>query len=232
MVNNLNLEINTKLQINVQGLDGKLNCEFVGMPNDQCILATFPDAGIADTVSENVSGSLNGKLVYGKPVIVRYVHNGKVFGFESVVMGSITTPVRLLFINYPRVIEKINLRRQERLFCLLPARLIVDNESTAGTFTSDSMSGTIMDVCKAGCRFKMKAENVLDEKALPKDCDAELEFLLPGIGEPNVVSINIKSLSQRDGFAFIGVQFTKIKAKTRHCLDDYIDSNVKYTQEL
>ncbi|MBF0566014.1 MAG: flagellar brake protein [Nitrospirae bacterium] len=211
MDNRLKLEINTKLQISLDGLDVKINSEFVGMAGDQCIIATFPDTGLPETLDKT--------LIQGTHTIVRYVYDGKVFGFESELLGSITTPVRLLFINYPKVIEKIDLRRQERLSCLLPAKLKVEY---------NAISGTIIDLSKAGCGFKTKIENVYDEKILLERDDIELEFLLPGIEDSHLISVNIKNYAKRGNFAFIGIQFTKIREKTKRYLDTFIDRHVSF----
>ncbi|MBF0564894.1 MAG: flagellar brake protein [Nitrospirae bacterium] len=211
MNNRLKLDINTKLQINIQGLDGKLNGEFAGIANDRYIMATisFDQDGRYGAPCE--------KILRGNSIIIRYICDGKVFGFESTVLDFITIPLGLLFINYPTDVEEMDLRRQRRLTCFLPAKLMVDY---------NSVPGAVVDISKTGCRFQTKVDNVFDEKALLKNNDVTIEFLLPGVEDQHSVDISIKNYSKQDSVALIGIQFTRIKEKTKRYVDSFISSQV------
>jgi c-di-GMP-binding flagellar brake protein YcgR len=211
MENRLKLDINTKLQISMKDSDAKLNSEFVGMANDRCLIASLPDEEIPETLRE--------KLTVGNPMVIRYLHEGKIFGFESALLGSITKPVSLLFLSYPENIEKIDLRCQERLSCLLPAKLKIDYRA---------ISGTIVDISRTGCRFKTKVEKVFDEKILFEHEKIELEFLLPGIEDSHIITVSVKNYAKREKFAFMGILFKEVKEKTKKYLDAFIERHVSY----
>jgi hypothetical protein len=79
--------------------------------------------------------------------IVRYVHEGIVYKFSSLLLGVISTPVELGFLTYPEEIETIELRSHKRTECFFPAELIIRNEK---------YQVVIQEVSEGGCKFKAK----------------------------------------------------------------------------
>ncbi|OPZ60944.1 MAG: hypothetical protein BWY87_00157 [Deltaproteobacteria bacterium ADurb.Bin510] len=52
-------------------------------------------------------------------MIVRYLYNGTVYGFQTKLIEYITSPTKLFFLDYPRIIEHHDLRQEKRFPCHL-----------------------------------------------------------------------------------------------------------------
>lgn len=215
----LSIDVQTKLQISMKNINARLESEFVGLANSRCIIATCPDDDISEVLSR--------AIVLDNPVVVRYIHDGKIFGFQSEIIGSISEPARLIFMNYPKIVEKLDLRRQKRLSCLLPAKITIVCK-TGDTSAFEALSGTIVDITTSGCRFKTKLKHFSSKDMLSGLNDAEIEFLLPGVGDSLSIRSGIKSLADKDEFALLGVQFLSISEKNKRYLDGFIEKQVSY----
>lgn len=82
------------------------------------------------------------------PIIIRYIYNGTVMGFEAQIIQSIHQPYRLLFISYPDQLDQHLLRTCERAEVLIPAKF---------SLADAELSAVIRDLSCNGCML------VLDE---------------------------------------------------------------------
>lgn len=81
-------------------------------------------------------------------VMVRFIENGRAYGFKAEVLGVAKRPYPLLFISFPQVVESSNLRRDERY----PVRLkaAYSNEKMNGD-ASEKIEGQILNLSNNGC---------------------------------------------------------------------------------
>lgn len=94
-------------------------------------------------------------LVAGNGVVVRAMAEslgGACIAFKSTVTGVLSKPHGVLFFQYPKVIELINLRQQTRLATHLPAAIFDADDDAA----NEPLSGIIHDISPSGCRLKLK----------------------------------------------------------------------------
>lgn len=109
--------LGTRLQVEIGGVDIKLESYCVGLIPDDAIIIKYPQTG-------NL-GSISHKLFKGNKVTLRYIYGGSVFAFQSEVLGVTSEPFRLVFIAYPALIARHRLRKNSRVQCYLPAEMYV-----------------------------------------------------------------------------------------------------------
>ncbi|TVQ34697.1 MAG: PilZ domain-containing protein [Wenzhouxiangella sp.] len=78
----------------------------------------------------------------GDTLLVRFLHEGIVFGFRSTVSRVVSEPEFLLFVQYPKRVERFSVRDQRRWACGIPC--IFDLGSQSG-------QAIMMNVNAKGC---------------------------------------------------------------------------------
>ncbi|MFZ5586210.1 MAG: flagellar brake protein [Thermodesulfobacteriota bacterium] len=119
--NRLQAELGTPILLSLDGVESHLKSILVGMDPGAFIVIRAPKAA-----------GLESKYYEGNQGIVRYLWAGTVFSFQSSVLGHVNQPFPLLFLSYPRVVSRADLRREPRFDCYLPARLVAANNDFTG----------------------------------------------------------------------------------------------------
>jgi hypothetical protein len=158
------IDFGTELQLEIDGVAGRVRSELVGMEHGKYLIVKTP------TVAH--LGGIGGKLYAGNRVVVRYVFGGSVYGFETSVIDAIATPVRVVFLTCPKVVNERNIRSNRRIETLLPARIALGDQSAEGTVTDISTSG-----CHFGTKMHKGAAPFVVKNAVDKD--VELSVQLP-----------------------------------------------------
>ena len=131
-------DVGDELLIQIEGTKIRFKSNLVGVERDAYLIVKTP----------NMPG-IGNKITAGDTVIVRYLSEGSVFGFESVIEGSIVRPARLIFIKYPKFVECKSIRRFKRISCNIPA---------TGDINGAEFKGMIVDISKGGCRFSCQLQ--------------------------------------------------------------------------
>lgn len=129
----LNMDLGTALQIEIQGLDAKIKTKLIGMESWEYLIIKAP-VGYA---------GIRNKMVEGNKVIVRYVQEGNVYGFEAFILAVIDKPTSLLVIDYPKVVAEKTLRKSERKDCYINCMIEINGQET---------EGALVDISTTGCR--------------------------------------------------------------------------------
>jgi len=99
----LKIELGFQLSIQVEETKERLTSYLVGiLTNTYLIIKTPSIIGIGDLLLKDSS------------IVVRYLYLGEVFGFRSTVLGSTTLPFKVIFLSYPKIIEKIKRNKKVR----------------------------------------------------------------------------------------------------------------------
>ena len=206
------MELGSEVQIQIEGVAFRFKSTLVGMESDECLIIKTP------MVPSNAPfTSIQHKLFPGIQIVARYLYKGTVFGFQSKLIKAITSPLRLLFVEYPKIIENYDLRSEERTDCFLPAIIEIWNKKE---------HGAIVDISERGCRCLIKA---LEGKILPYiqiDERITLRCQFPGIEDDQVVSGNVKNFSRDKQEMIIGIEFHEIATGLKTIIDQYV-SNIK-----
>ncbi len=103
-------------------------------------------------------GELMDRLILNNTLTIRTIcerTTGECLGFQTKVDAIVKHPYPLFFAQFPIEVFTYELRREERVETLLPAKLYKDD----GAHTA---LGTINDISKGGCRFIVENEAMLN----------------------------------------------------------------------
>ncbi len=111
----ISIELGTQLEIEIEGVPTRFKSSLVGIEPDEYLIIKAPEAALPD--------SIKNKLFRGNQIVVRYLCKGTLFGIQSQLVQVTSTPIRLLFVEYPKTIENYDLRSHERIDCFFPAKI-------------------------------------------------------------------------------------------------------------
>jgi c-di-GMP-binding flagellar brake protein YcgR len=228
----LSIDIGAEVQLEMDGISERLRCHVIGMRPGEYLIITIPEV--------RIPGGITYKFAAGRSLLVRYMHQGTVFGFETIVLGTTTHPARLVFLRYPRIIQEHNIRQQPRVECLLPSKISLSekkpgdkkpaektastpsaNEKTAGGKT---IEGNVLDLSESGCRFRLKNATLQAEKIVLDNTDpaVTLNLQLPGVpGELTLPGL-LRNRKEDSDKTEIGISFQEINPADKEKLVSYL----------
>jgi c-di-GMP-binding flagellar brake protein YcgR len=209
------LPVGTRLQIDIGGIDIKLESYVVGLLPDDAIIIKHPSTGSL--------GSITHKIFKGNKVTVRYIHGGSVFAFQSELLGSTNDPFKLLFIAYPSLIARHRLRKNSRVQCYLPAEMFLQKRNDKEIIPDVGYSGIVSDLSIQGCCFGMiKSSNNQTLPHIRIEGSITVQIQLPGI-ETKIELTGLVRRSVRDANKMsIGIQFNEIDEDIKNRIADHI----------
>jgi len=131
----LAIELGNSLQITGPNSGMRIKAKLAGMVKDRCL--------IVQAVGLEGSGRLRRLFSYGDPLLVRYLHDGVIFGFRTFVSGTVVEPLPLVFLNWPERVEAHSVRQSRRLDTFIPCHLKLQ-----GT----GHDASIIDISAGGCQ--------------------------------------------------------------------------------
>jgi len=149
----------------------------------------------------------------GVSVVVRYLSNGKVFGFRSMIQGKVVKPLPMVFLSYPDHLETINLRQKERIYCYLPAQLVTEQAT---------LPGMVVDLSEGGCRWVSKNPLLPKEIHLAVNETIHIAFPLPGKCGVIKMQAMVRVVNQEPGLIQIGMAFQNLDAQTVEDIARYV----------
>ncbi len=203
------MKIGATLKLQIHGTDARLTSELIGVEEDKYLIIRMPPVPSVGTVS-----SLSGLFCKGNTVVVRYIHNGTLFGFKSRVYHVIIDPAKLVFLEYPTKIEDYNLRAHRRVDCYLPASVGI---------AGNTIEGAITDISREGCHFTVEKSKV-KRLILQIDQGVDVSFQLPGVGKKLTIAAKQKIIKKDKKSINIGVEFINMDNKTEERLYDFLST--------
>lgn len=202
------IEMGTQLQIEVEGVASRLKSHLVGMDLGKYL--------ILDLSHVNLSGGVRHKLFKRNTVVVRYIYSGKVYGFQSYILGATTDPAKLLFVAYPKVVAENNIRKSYRVESHLPAR-IKANEI--------EVEATLIDISQTGCKCQIK-QSRLKEAKVTVEVNKEINLLtvLPGIQEELNLTGFVRNLNKDTSEVTFGMEFYELDSQAENSLLHYLSA--------
>ncbi len=206
----VHLEIGGLLQVEIKGIPARYQTTFIGMELYEYLIIKEP----AFPRKIRVSGFKH-KLFPGNEITVRYIYKGSVFGFQTKLIEALYTPKRLLFIEYPKAIEKHNLRSTKRIDCYLPAITKIKDKET---------QGIILDINKKGCRYMIKAAKDRKLPVVQKDDQIALRCHFPGNQDEQMVSGKVKNIKRDSQEMILGIEFLEMTVELHSIIEQYIST--------
>lgn len=158
-------------------------------------------------------------LKLGGELIVKYVHEGTVFGFRAPVHNAISSPAQLVFFEYPDVIEKLALRRTLRLECNIDSLLHT---------TEDEVECMVVNVSETGCKISARA-NARGMLHQTKVDDALIVAMHLGTYGELKVAVVVKNVAKEKGLISMGCMFLDISKEEMATIQKYLDKISRHT---
>lgn len=198
----LHLGVGEKLLINFPGETDNIKTELIGYSNNNFLIILSPlIPGIRQKVLEN------------REITVRYFSEGTVYGFRSSLITYLSKPEPILFISYPTNVEIMELRKNRRINCNIPAKIYHQDQD---------YQGLILDISIQGCRIFIDG---LKKSEINKfEQDTPIYLVLSMLAEKDNVQIKgiIKNVNNQQNSLFLGIQFDS-QSESLKPVSDYLE---------
>ncbi len=206
----LSLRIGCVLHIKLSDKAERLPAKLIGM-----------DAGAYLIVQPQNPAKLFDQVFKGKEVVVRYLSDGAIFGFESRVMDFLMQPVRLLFLTYPSKIQSCEIREHKRYDCLYDAQLLL-----AGV----PCRGVVANISVGGCQFVTEGLDEEQTARIKVEDGVTLSFQPPARAPVESLAGEVRNVTRSNGGrSEIGIRFINLQDDKRNALMDCL-SNLAITE--
>ncbi len=189
--------------IELQGVGGKFRSLILGWELGKYFMLKLP-----------AKLDMREYLYTGKLVIVRYLNTeGQISGFESAIQVPIFAPQRILFVDYPKTIETISLRRAERVDCFVPGMVYY------GDF---EIGGNLINISQNGCKFSVQEEDITRASEIKEEevllvmfsmLNSDLSFSLFG---------TLKKSITGDNRLQWGIEFKEVPEEALEEIENYV----------
>ena len=163
--------------------------------------------------SVRLPGRIREQLALGGQIIVKYIHQGTVYGFKTEAYNAITSPTSLIFFAYPSVIEKVELRRDTRAKCNIGARLQSEE---------DEYECMIVNISATGCRATVHA-GTRDPMARLEVGDTLVAFVNLGTEGTLKLPIVVRNIKREQGLHIIGAMFLDLNDIEEERIGKYLE---------
>lgn len=130
---NFCLEIGIKLLVNFDDLEVPFQSTLVGIERGKYLLLKSPGP----------FGRIEHDLFKAENLIVKSLYKGTIYAFRSRLIDTISTPSKLMFIEYPQKVEHHELRLHKRFKCSIVAQTEVNQKETGGVIENISLGGCL-----------------------------------------------------------------------------------------
>jgi c-di-GMP-binding flagellar brake protein YcgR len=132
-------------------------------------------------------------------VIVSYLHYGRVYAFRCTLLLLVKEPYRFALLSYPVALENINLRKHERLSCIIVAEIRAHDQS---------YEGIVSNMSKGGCSFEFSQSDQRGFPNLNVQEEIIISLQLTEKGEFTVFNAIIRAIHTDKESMIYGLQFT------------------------
>jgi len=181
------IDIGTPVYLEIEGVNFSVTSIFIGMLKDEFLIITLPKR----------YKSIKNKLFPSDTMVVKYLYDGSVYAFQTSVIETITTPIRALALEYPKVVQKRELRVAKRNNVVVPGRVKTKKKE---------FSMVVFDISKNGCRFKYH-DSISNISSLREGELVKLYCRFPGIADEMVSMAHVKNIKRVQGQLTIGAEF-------------------------
>jgi c-di-GMP-binding flagellar brake protein YcgR len=202
------ISLGTGLQIEFPGVEERFRSVLIGMEPDNYLVVRTPIA-----VSE---GMARGQLLPGTVLTIRYLFDGAVWGFRSTILQTLTGRIRVMFVSYPDSVENHDLRRSNRIECLVPAD---------ADWEGKSFPGMITDMSEQGVRLVFQLERTPGIEDWHPDVGGclGLSMQLPGSVQAVPAQAELRNFSRDGERLLLGLQFVDLEDPARSLVHKFLE---------
>lgn len=144
-------------------------------------------------------------LQAGNGVVVRYIIEGikgECVAFATTIRSISTIGDKLIFLQYPKVVENRQLRSSQRQQTHIPAKIEMLKES--GETSGLAISGIIKDISEKGCQFSFKSGG---SNTQVKKAPIVLSIFSGANTKPVSINAIVRNSRNEHGIVYVGIQF-------------------------
>jgi len=207
---NLNLKIGLPLTLRLPVTEQRYECKVIGLEPFEYIV-----------VQARLPHDVLARLGNGAVVVAQLHAGGTLFGFRSEVLNRVTSPAPLLFLAYPATVERLVLRRDERIKVAVPGNV-------HGAFGDHDV--VVLDLAPAGCCFAARSSLKSPLRAAQPGERVLLrcDLALSGCGQMLMAPVVLRRIDEEHGRITMGGQFVDLPEEGGKLLSEY----VKHIQDV
>lgn len=194
----LDVEVGTNLVLIMEGVETFLRSTLVGLLQDRFLIILTP----------RLSGA-SSDAFQGKNITFKCLAHGCIYSFQSDVINQVSTPVRLLFLSYPAVVSKTDLRRAPRFPTGVPAEVFLAGKR---------IPAVVADISQAGCKVLVKGSLA----KLASGDRLSVSFLFSELSPLNNAPVVVKNCKVQAGQTEIGCSFEELGGESRQALVSFL----------
>ncbi|MEO5356221.1 MAG: flagellar brake protein [Nitrospirae bacterium YQR-1] len=182
-----------------------------------CFDGFFVDIGSTVVVKLNDERLCSGTDSFfrvGDGILVKYYIDTKLFFFESKITKVITDPALLVVIAYPEKIERMERRKDNRIKCQLPCKILLKD---------NKIHASITNISDTGCKCELYESSLRDKASMHffYEDDYMVNIIIPVGGTTGEHTFNgkLKYLSDSYDSYHVGVEFCFINTQESHILE-------------
>ncbi len=202
--------VGDKVIIELQGVGGRFSTEFAGWEKRRYILIKLP-----------AKLDLMDHIYPEKPAIARYLRQGgEVHAFRTTVQAVIHSPYRLVFLDYPQIVETVQLRKMPRADCFFPASFEIGGVSA---------KGYLVNISQGGARASIEKDRYGLAQAIVPGAAVSCGFavLTETAAQAKAEGVIKKVIEEKDQRLF-SMEFTSIDAASKERIQAYINELEAY----
>jgi hypothetical protein len=200
------MSIGMLLQIQFEGL-GSSQSRLIGLDYGNYVIIQTPSLAC-----------IRSKLFEKNHGIIRYLFSGHVYAFHCTLLSVVTEPYRFSILSYPESLENMNLRKHERVSCIIAAEVNLKGRMNKGIVSNISMGG---------CSFEFDRSSQREFPDLKVQENVIIALYLNDQGAAAVYNAVIRKVQIDQESMTAGLQFTasesdESKAKSERDLREYL----------
>ena len=203
--NPLSISCGASLSIEIETIAIKFSSTLLGDTANEYLIIKMPKYGNMTLIRS--------KLLKGNRIIVRFIEEGSVYGFEAEILGTMNDPAKLIIISYPKIVSQYELREKKRYECIIPGMLHKEDSKYPAVMT---------DVSEQGCRMTLKARDSHSLFILKIGDPVTFHFIIPGSEGKLLLSGEVKNLQQDNARTILGIKYLDITEDLKKTLNNYI----------
>ncbi len=185
----LNIDIGTKVYLSIEGVSFNVSSIFVGLLDDEYVIITLPKR----------FKTVQSKLFPGNKMVVKYLHSGSLYAFQTAIIEIITRPIRTIAIEYPKIVQNQELRGTRRNNVAIPARVEIKRHD---------LPVVVFDISRHGCCFRFQ-ETRKGLVTFKEGDSLRIHCLLPGVAYELSAMASIRNVRRENTMLSIGIEFSE-----------------------
>lgn len=200
----LKLRLGSQLTMRLPFTDQRYEGKVVGLESFEYII-----------VQARLPQDVMAKLAPNTLVVAQMHVGGTLFGFRSEVVNRLASPAQLLFLAYPTTVERVVLRRDERVKVSVPGNV-------HGSFGDHEV--VVLDLAPAGCCFTARSslKSPLRSAQPGERVLLRCDLALAGCGQTLMAPVVLRRVDEERGRITMGGQFVDLPEDGSKLVSEYV----------